>query len=274
MGTNLQTIKARIWQTLRDELSESKAHEFKTDELDGAIARANVKVSEASPRERKVTVATISGSKEVDLSDYTDDLIEIIKAEYPVDQDPPKYRNVEIFSGIARLVIDSNPSGANAYFFLHTLHELTLSSSTMNNLEEDALVVGAAAYAAESWLNIIRTELKEAFVLLDTVQTTVATATARIAQATTDLNTARGKVDSVTIANAVRDLIQTAGGEIGTGQAYMNQGISYLRQMTSQLSEPRAITAYHSKVAQQLAQFEERLRVITKARNQQEYSRA
>lgn len=274
MGTNLSSIYTRIRQVLRDEIQSDSSHEFEDDELVMHINRALNEVSEASPRERKVTLTATAGSKEISLVSYTDDLIEVVRAEYPVGQDPPKYRNVELFGSTARLIVDSAPSAASVYFYLLSLHELTVSSSTMNKNEEDCLVIGASAYAAEAWLNVMRTELKEAFALLTTVEASVGVMTARVAQAVTDLASARAKVNSITVANAVRDYGDIASRELSASNAYLNQSIGYLRQMTSQLSEPRAITAYHSKINQQLAEYRDRLNRITKPRSQREYSRA
>lgn len=275
MGTNLESVKARIWQYLRDELSSSvTAHTFSEGELDGYVQRANVEVSEASPYETKVTSLTISDDKEVDISTLKPTLLEVICAEYKVAQNPKQLREVSQWGDTLTVKYGSTPTDADTcYLYCHQLHEIERASSTMSQIEEDSLVLGASIYAAQSWLAIIRTEIADAVALVTTVETAVGNMTARITQAVSDLASSRAAIGSTGISDPIREYQNLAGNELASAGGYLNQALGYLRGMSTQLSEPRAITQYQSWINTQLAQYRDRLRRITKNRTSQEYAR-
>ena len=275
-GTNLESVKARAWQYLRDELSSSvTAHTFKEGEMDEYISRALVEVSEASPYEVIESGLTVSTAKEVTITTIRDTLIDVIKAEYKTGQNPKQFRNVSIFGNILTVDYDSTPtSGDTIYLYCLKLHELDRTSSTMTKTQEDALVLGAAVYAAQSFLNTIRTEISDAITKYTAAEADLTSMTARIEQAVTDIGSGRSSIGTVAITDPVREYPNLASREMQSATAYLNRAGGYLRDSAAQLSGSRTVAQYQTWINTQLGQYRDRLNRITVSRTWQEYSRA
>lgn len=275
MGSNYELIENKVRLTLRELVADT--YEWSTEELERHVNRALQEVSEASPYEHKVAFKTVAGSKEIALSTYADNLLFVIKGEYPVDNDPPSFRNVDQFGNDVALVLSKSKSAMAAdedvNLYLASLHELTKTSSTMNKTEEDALIIGAAVFAAQAWMNLARTEVKTALTLYTTIETSITAMTARIEQAVTDIADGRAKVGTMGIGSPEKDLPNIASREMQAAGAYLNQSFGYIRELTQRLKEPSVLGSYQGAVNIQLAEFQDRLRRITKNREYREYSR-
>jgi hypothetical protein len=154
----LSTIREIARQLLRDEFVEGTDEDFQDDELDIHINEVLVEISQKRPYEVKETVES-DGTKELDVSGISD-LLEVVKAEYPVGNDPPDYRNVSIFGNTIRLDIDTTPtSGDDVYLYCNKVHQLTDSASTLNPELESALVQGTVAKAGLAYLNKMRAQI-------------------------------------------------------------------------------------------------------------------
>ena len=272
-GTNLESIKARVWQYLRDELSDSvTAHTFNEGEIQGHIDRANVEVSEASPYENKVTSLTVGVLKTVDITTLRDTLLRVVKVEYPISKTPPQYRGVTLWGDTLTVEYSSTIAAAQSiYLFTEQLHEVTRSASTMDKMEEDALVLGAAIYAAQSWLNYIRTEIADAITKYTTAEADLTSATARFTQAVTDIASSRSAIGSTGISDPITEYQRLAGMEMQSANAYIGRAMSYLRDSNAQMQGAKSISQYHNWIGTQMAQYRDRLNRIGKNQSTQEY---
>jgi len=155
---NLSGIRATARQFLRDEFSSSNDYEFADDELDLHINKVLVEISNVSPYEVKETIES-DGTREIDLSEITG-LIgdKVVKVEYPTGNYPPSELEFSIFGD--SLTLESEPtSGEDICLYCLKVHELTESSSTLKQGEEEVLVDGTVALAARSWLNRMRAQI-------------------------------------------------------------------------------------------------------------------
>ncbi len=151
MAEYIDGIRARVRQTLLDEVDPNRTLEFKNDALDIYIGEFLREISKARPYEvRESVTLTLALKNEVDISGIAN-LISITHGEFPVDKDPRYLRNVTVFGDTATLVMNRRPSGnETAYLYCHKLHTITESSSTLSPALEDVLVLGVAAKAAGS----------------------------------------------------------------------------------------------------------------------------
>jgi len=149
----LSAVRAIVRQVLRDEFVSGTAYDWQDDEIDLHIGECLVEISERSPYEKKETLTTTASSKELDISSIAD-LLELDpkhSIEFRTGQDPPDYRNCEVFGNILRMDIDFLPSAnENVYLYCHKVHQLTESSSTLSPQLESLLVLGVCAKVAIS----------------------------------------------------------------------------------------------------------------------------
>lgn len=147
------TTLADLRDRLRIELHDEDEARWEDATLDHHLMRAVRELSNWSPFERKTTLTTTPGSRELSLSSLTD-LVEVLAAEYPVEQYPPQYVQFSVFAGALTLLGDDAPGGVddvNVYW--GAVHEVDVDSSTLPSIQEDIVVLGAAGYAATEWAN-------------------------------------------------------------------------------------------------------------------------
>ena len=157
MVKTLSAIRATARQFLRDEYT-GNTYEFADDELDLHINEVRVEISQRNPYIVEETLVS-DGTRKLDISSI-ENLLEVEKAEYPTGNDPPDYRNVSVAGNTLRLNIATAPtSGDDVCLVCHTVHQLTESSSTLNQALEKVLVEGVVAKAAMAWLNKMRAQI-------------------------------------------------------------------------------------------------------------------
>ena len=145
---NLSGMRTIVRRDLHDE--DASNYRWTDNELDRHIAHAVKDFSEAIPYQQKVTKATTSGSREIDISTITDRImVEVV--EYPVDRFPKKYQRFALWADTVTLLGDEVPDGSNADIFYGKLHTLDASSSTIPARNEDLITAGAGGYAAVEW---------------------------------------------------------------------------------------------------------------------------
>jgi hypothetical protein len=148
-GINISTLRARLRKELHDE--DDANYRWVDGVLDRHLVRAVRELSLVLPREQKTQLQTSAGSREVSVAVLTD-LVRIEAVEYPVGQWPPAYVPFSLFEATLTLLIDGAPTAAqdlNVYW--GKLHTLDGGVSTLLPVAEDAVVTGAAAYAALEW---------------------------------------------------------------------------------------------------------------------------
>lgn len=143
---NLADMRTLVRRDLKDEATPFR---WSDDELDRHILYALKEFSEALPLEQKATLATTSGSRELDISTITDRIM-IEAVEYPVDKFPKRYQRFSLWAHILTLLGDEVPDGSGAYIYYGQLHTLDATTSTIPAKYEDLVATGAGGYAAVS----------------------------------------------------------------------------------------------------------------------------
>ncbi len=145
---DLSEMRAIVRRDLHDEDVEN--YRWSDDELDRHITHAVQDFSEAIPYEQKVTKATTSGSREIDISTITDRVM-VQAVEYPVGRFPPVYQRFALWADTVTLLGTEVPDGSDACIYYGKLHTLDASSSTVPAKHEGLIAVGACGYAAVEW---------------------------------------------------------------------------------------------------------------------------
>jgi hypothetical protein len=145
---NLTEMRAIVRRDLHDE--DASNYRWSDDELNRHIAHAVREFSEYLPYEQRVTKATTSGSRELDISTLAD-RITIEAVEYPVDKFPKRYQPFALWGDTLTLLGDEVPDGSNAYIYYGKLHTLDDTGSTIPTQHEDLIAAGATGYAAVEW---------------------------------------------------------------------------------------------------------------------------
>jgi hypothetical protein len=142
-------LRPRLRQQLHDE--DSANYRWTDEVLDRHLLSAVDALSEAWPQERKTTLTTTPGSRDVSLATI-DDLVRIEAVEYPTGRWPPEYVQFQTWGSTLTLLLDAEPSAAedvNVYWGRR--HQLEKFTSTLPKETEETLLVGAGAFALLEW---------------------------------------------------------------------------------------------------------------------------
>jgi len=145
---NLTDMRAIVRRDLHDEDADN--YRWTDDELSRHVAHAVKEFSEHIPCEQKVTKATVSGSRELDISTVTGRIM-VEAVEYPVAKFPRRYQPFALWGDTLTILGDEVPDGSNAYLYYGKLHTLDVNGSTVPAQLEDLIAVGAGGYAAVEW---------------------------------------------------------------------------------------------------------------------------
>jgi len=145
---NLTEMRTIVRRDLKDE--DTANYRWTDDELARHIAHAVKDFAEAIPYEQKATKATTSGSREIDISSFSDRVM-VEAVEYPVDKFPKRYQRFSLWADTLTLLGDEIPDGSNAYIYYGKLHTLDATTSTIPGEHEDLIATGACGYAAVEW---------------------------------------------------------------------------------------------------------------------------
>ena len=144
----LSEMRTVVRRDLHDE--DANNYRWTDDELDRHIAHAVKEFSEAIPYQQKATKATISGSREIDISNLSDRVM-VEAIEYPADRFPKKYQRFSLWGDTLTILGDELPDSSNCYIYYGNLHTLDAASSTIPAQYEDLVAAGAGGYAAIEW---------------------------------------------------------------------------------------------------------------------------
>ncbi|OGO30705.1 MAG: hypothetical protein A2Z29_00555 [Chloroflexi bacterium RBG_16_56_11] len=145
---NLAEMRAAVRRDLHDE--DENNYRWSDDELERHIQHAARDFSEHVPCEKKTTVATASGSREIDISTITDRVM-VEAVEHPVDKFPGRYQPFSLWGDTLTLLGDEVPDGSDASVYYGQLHTIDAGGSTINARHEDLVITGAGGYAAVEW---------------------------------------------------------------------------------------------------------------------------
>jgi len=124
----LTEIRTKVRRDLKDE--DPANYRWSDDEIDRQINHALLDISQAIPQQRKSTgiVIPTPASKDIDISSIIPGLILVDAAEYPVDQDPKRFRQFSLWRTTLSLLISETPIAAAAvniyYSAVHALDQL------------------------------------------------------------------------------------------------------------------------------------------------------
>ena len=145
---NLTDMRTIVRWDLHDE--DAANYRWTDDELDRHIAHAVKDFSESLPLEQKATIATTSGSREIDISSLSDRVM-VEAVEYPADKFPKKYQRFTLWDDTLTLLGAEVPDGSDSYIYYGKLHTLDATTSTITAQHEDLITAGACGYAAVEW---------------------------------------------------------------------------------------------------------------------------
>lgn len=142
MPTTLATLRA----TLQIILDDAGAAFWTTAELDQHIQDALLDLSRAVPQEKKTTIATVSGNRDLDISSLTD-RYRIRAVEYKTGNWPRTFVNFSLWIDTLTF-LDEEPDGADADIYWEAPHVLN-GTNTLPAHHDRTLLFGAAAFACD-----------------------------------------------------------------------------------------------------------------------------
>src|SRR4030042_2242545 len=124
----LPTMRTLVRRDLKDE--DPANYRWQDNEIDRAIGRAGAELSRYCPREMKSTIATVAGSREIDISSLTD-RVSVDKIEFPADEHPRSFQHFSVYQDTLTLIGDVEGDGADCYIFWGKVRPLDGSTSTL-----------------------------------------------------------------------------------------------------------------------------------------------
>jgi len=147
----LTSLRAELRADLHDADVAAAARRWTDAALDRHLARAARELSLALPRERRTTLQTSAGSREISISTLAD-LVRVEAVEWPVGLYPPAFVRFSVWETALTLLVDAAPAGVeDVTVYWGALHAVDESGSTVPAYAEEALLLGAAGYAAVEW---------------------------------------------------------------------------------------------------------------------------
>ena len=218
-------------ETLVGNVLEDAAHAvFSTTIIDQCIDQAIKELSTKVPCESKETVTLSAGSIDVDVSGITG-LLEVAKAEYKVDEQPRKFRNVARFGNTITIKTTLNPAANDsAYLYCLKMHTADTLPSELVPIVADL----AAGYAAANHIGAGRTQITNASTSLGTALGIIDGLTAKIGAALTSMAAVKTKADAIptSMGTLLTDITQATTGDIALAMANLTSGLPLINEIT------------------------------------------
>jgi hypothetical protein len=144
---DLNTMRTLVRRDLKDE--DNSNYRWQDNELDRAIQKAVAELSRYVPREMKSNVATVDGSREVDITALTG-RVSVDRVEFPAGRTPRQFQRFVLYADTVFLTGDTTGDGTDCCVYWGGVHTVDAESSTVPEYLEDVLALGAAAYAVLS----------------------------------------------------------------------------------------------------------------------------
>ena len=142
----LTDMRAAVRRDLKDE--DSATCRWADNEIDRAIDRAVSVFSTYSPCKAKSTVATVNGSRIIDVSAlkprFSIDLV-----EFPAGNYPPVFVDFALYMDSLTLSVPG--TGADCSMYWTTAHSVTAIASTLPAQYDWLITLGASAFAVLAW---------------------------------------------------------------------------------------------------------------------------
>lgn len=142
MPTLLTDIRARM----RIDLDDPALAVWADADLNRHIDHARRELSHHLPLQKKSTLATTAGSRDVSVATLVP-RVRIAAVEYKTGQFPPAWVQFALWGDVLTIVDDPLPDGANANIFWEQHHTLDASTNTLTDELEELLILGAEGYA-------------------------------------------------------------------------------------------------------------------------------
>lgn len=149
------TLRPLLRKDLHDE--DAAAYRWVDAVLDRHIQRAVREYSQRAPLEKKTTLVTVAGSRDIDITTPTPltPIVRVVATEWPTGSYPPTYVPFTRWGNVITLDVTAAPTSiqnVNVYWHQeHTQHATVDASSTYPPTHDDIMLAGAAGYAALDW---------------------------------------------------------------------------------------------------------------------------
>lgn len=138
-------LRPRLRRELHDE--DAANYRWSDAELDRHITRAADALSEAWPDEKKTVMTTTPGSRDLSMAGL-DHLVRVEAVEHPTGAWPPEYIQFQTWGQTLTLLTESAPAGPEPVnVFWGRRHQVERLTSTVPQVAEEVLLLGASAYA-------------------------------------------------------------------------------------------------------------------------------
>jgi hypothetical protein len=149
MAADIDALVASLRIDLHDE--DSSNYRWVDATLERHIERAVAEYSLVRPVQKKTTLSTTDGSRELDVSGLSN-VVAIEAVEYPVDQDPREFVQWSLWADTLEMLIDATPGDSEDVDVYWTqLHVVDGDGSSVDPRDDQLLLAGAAGYAATEW---------------------------------------------------------------------------------------------------------------------------
>jgi len=141
----LLDLRPRLRRELRDENAANQR--WSDDDLDRHLHRALDELSAVWPDQRKTTLTTAPGSRDLSLAPL-DHLVRVDAVEFPAGVWPPEFVPFQTWGQTLTLLVDSPPPAAeDVVVYWGRRHQLELRASTLPSEAEETVLLGAGAFA-------------------------------------------------------------------------------------------------------------------------------
>jgi len=144
---NITEMRLLLRRDLRD--TDPAGYRWTDEELDRHLLHAVQELSDYLPLEQNSDLATVAGSREVDISSLTDRIC-IEAVEYPAGLFPASLPHFRVWGDTLTLTDGALPDGSTCRIYWGKLHTLDSNGSTVPSRYNGLLIAGAAGFAATS----------------------------------------------------------------------------------------------------------------------------
>ena len=140
-------VRALLRRDLAD--LDSTAYRWTDTDLNRHITHALNDLSDAIPRALRTTLATVAGTRDIDIATLSP-RIKVDRVEYPVADYPPQFIQFSVWGTTLTLLTDNAPTAVGSVnIYWEAQHQLDEAGTTLDPPLLDILLLGAAAYAAD-----------------------------------------------------------------------------------------------------------------------------
>ena len=146
--SSLTTIRSAVRKDLHDE--DSAAYRWTDAVLQRHIERALREYSFFAPLEKKSTVVTVAGTRDISITSLAPRL-RVVAVEWPTGNYPPTFVPFTLWADTLTLDVVSAPAAVeNVSVLWHGVHTIN-GTVSFSAGDDDVIAIGAAGFAATDW---------------------------------------------------------------------------------------------------------------------------